>query len=363
MIAILIFLLLTVITPISHAATVEEFGVKITKEVDPVDLCRGNIFTVTVKIQPTVKADAVSGDVMLVLDRSLSMTGEKLRDAKEAAKQFIDKMNLAKDQVGVVSFADQATLDQPLSGNPAAAKAAIDSLNAGNLTAIGEAIKTAQKELVGPNHKTSNIAIMVLLSDGQNTAGEEPRTPASAAKSAGTRIITIGLGSGVDETALAGMASSDTDYHFAPTSSALTDIYNSIAQSFRALVTTNAILLDVVPGYATYIDGSATIPPQVSNKNLTWNIGILNANQIWTVSWRQNITIAGLVDSPDSRLNFKDTAQRLRSITLPQISISACNPANPTAVPAATTPTTVPAAAAAAEVQEAAPAPAGPQAN
>src|SRR3972149_7670785 len=272
-------------------------------------------------------------------------------------------MNLAKAQLGVVSFADQATLDQPLSSNPAAAKAAIDSLSAGNLTAIGEAIKTAQKELGGPNHKTSNIPIMVLLSDGQNTAGEEPQTPASAAKSAGTRIITIGLGSGVDEAALASIATSDADYHFAPSSAALADIYNAISQSFRALITTDAILLDVIPGYATYTDGSATIPPQVSNKNLTWNIGVLNANQIWTVSWRQNITIAGLVDSPESRLNFKDTAQRLRSITLPQISLSACNPANPTAVPAATTPAVASPAAAVAEVQEAAPAPApaGPQ--
>ncbi len=52
-------------------------------------------------------------DVMLVLDRSGSMGGAKIADAKDAAKEFIDLQSVG-DMVGVASYSDYATKDFPL---------------------------------------------------------------------------------------------------------------------------------------------------------------------------------------------------------------------------------------------------------
>src|SRR5204863_8223388 len=54
-------------------------------------------------------------DVMQVLDRSGSMAGQKLTDAKSAAKGFVDAVRLSSDQIGVASFSDGASLAHGLS--------------------------------------------------------------------------------------------------------------------------------------------------------------------------------------------------------------------------------------------------------
>jgi|GEM_PF-2744799 len=64
---------------------------------------------------PVDEKDGASGvDVVLVIDRSGSMEGEPVELAKSAARQFIDLMNLG-DQIGVVSFAHDSSVDFPLS--------------------------------------------------------------------------------------------------------------------------------------------------------------------------------------------------------------------------------------------------------
>lgn len=158
---------------------------------------------------------------MLVLDRSGSMSWQKITDAKTAAKGFIDRMDLPTDQVGLVSFSDNAVLNQTLTSSAGPVRAAIDALVADGATNIAEAITTAQAELTGGRHKSDNQPVLVLLSDGKPPAGSDPRTAASAAKAAGTRIFTIGLGIDVDPNLMRELASSPSDYFYAPDSSQL----------------------------------------------------------------------------------------------------------------------------------------------
>ncbi|KAL9960898.1 hypothetical protein ACROYT_G034406 [Oculina patagonica] len=54
-------------------------------------------------------------DVVLVIDTSLSMTGDKLFNAKEAAKTVLDTLN-PKDKVGIVSFNDQVSTPGDVGG-------------------------------------------------------------------------------------------------------------------------------------------------------------------------------------------------------------------------------------------------------
>lgn len=228
-----------------------------------------------------------SADVVLVVDRSGSMEGQPIADAKTAAKAFIDRMDLSADQVAVVSFADTAILNQPLTTSAGAARAAIDGLTAGGLTNIADAINTAQAELSGPRRKSGNQPVIILLSDGAPTAGSDPLPAASAAKAAGTRIFTVGLGNQIDANLLRNIASSASDYFFAASSADLDAIYQRIAGVIAGAPATNITIVDVLSPYVTLIPNSFTgaPPPSVSpdGRVLTWKIPILGLEtQRWT---------------------------------------------------------------------------------
>jgi len=85
---------------------------------------------------------AVPIDVMLVIDRSGSMGGTLITDAKNAAKTFVDN-TCSSDLVGLASFSESATLDIGLTTDHNSIKTQIDALSTGGYTAIGDGIHTA----------------------------------------------------------------------------------------------------------------------------------------------------------------------------------------------------------------------------
>ena len=63
---------------------------------------------------------------------------------------------------------------------------------AGEQTAIGDAIGLSIKRL---KNRPAQSRVIILLTDGANTAGElEPRKAADLAKQAGVKIYTVGIG-------------------------------------------------------------------------------------------------------------------------------------------------------------------------
>ncbi len=172
-------------------------------------------------------------DVLLVIDRSGSMQGQALLDAKAAAKGFVDHLQLlTNDQVGLVTFGDSATLDQTLTHDAAASKSKIDAIQIlpGFGTDVGTGISRAQQELLGARHNPNAVPILILLSDGDETI-LGANFAADNAKAAGIRLITIGTGvqSDVNFFGLRRWASSPNDFYYAPTSADITSIYGYIA--------------------------------------------------------------------------------------------------------------------------------------
>ena len=147
---------------------------------------------------------AINGrDLMLAIDLSGSMQAEdfvinntpvdRLTATKTIASQFINRR--VGDRLGLILFGTQAYLQTPLTFDRATV---IRLLNesalglAGENTAIGDAIGLAVKRLRKQN---SDRHILVLLTDGANTAGEV--TPIKAAELAAEndlKIYTIGIG-------------------------------------------------------------------------------------------------------------------------------------------------------------------------
>lgn len=177
---------------------------------------------------------AIPNDVMLVLDRSGSMQGQDLIDAKAGATLFVDQLT-ASDKVGLVSFSGGATLDEPLTGVFADVKAEINSLSAGGQTNIGAAINLAQTQF--PNGRPDAGDIMILLSDGLPQNQSAAYTAANAAKAAGTRLITIAYDapSGA-QTLLEELASDpDSENAFVADNDSIQDIFETISQEICPL--------------------------------------------------------------------------------------------------------------------------------
>lgn len=176
-------------------------------------------------------------DVVLVIDRSGSMSGSKIADAKAAAKEFADNL-VSNSEVGVVSFSDSSRVDLEMTlmnsyDNKTPVNNAIDSISAGGYTAMGEAMADANELLI--NGRSGTRKVMVVLTDGETNTGEDQdgSNAIDVANANGITIYTIGLGSSTDiDEALLRHIASETGglYYNAPTSSELSEIYNSIAQ-------------------------------------------------------------------------------------------------------------------------------------
>ncbi|HEY5603609.1 MAG TPA: VWA domain-containing protein [Gammaproteobacteria bacterium] len=157
----------------------------------------------------------VSGrDIMLAVDLSGSMEMEdfvlrnnqrvdRLTAIKAVAGEFIERR--VGDRLGLILFGRQAYVQTPLTFDRKTVKILLDESViglAGKETAIGDAIGLAVKRFrdmqaagsAAPDSEKSK-PILILLTDGANTAGEvAPAKAAELAAQEGLKIYTIGIG-------------------------------------------------------------------------------------------------------------------------------------------------------------------------
>jgi Ca-activated chloride channel family protein len=137
------------------------------------------------------------GVVALVLDTSRSMRGTdvsptRLDAAKRAVRAFLSTLP-ARFDVGLVSFAGKARLLSLPTRDRTALSRALDGLELRHGTAIGEGIERALEARRQFEENPPPMAV-VLLSDGINTVGADPREAARGAADAGVTINAIMLG-------------------------------------------------------------------------------------------------------------------------------------------------------------------------
>ena len=142
-------------------------------------------------------------DLMLAVDISgsmaetdLSLAGQpanRLMVVKEVLNSFIEKRK--GDRVGLILFGSQAYLQAPLTFDRHTVATLLEESQigfAGENTALGDAIGLAVKRL---RQRPENSRLLVLLTDGANTAGEiAPLKAAELAQQQHIKIHTIGVG-------------------------------------------------------------------------------------------------------------------------------------------------------------------------
>ena len=147
---------------------------------------------------------SISGrDLILAVDLSGSMeqrdfringkTVNRLEAVKHVANQFIARRT--GDRIGLILFGSKAYLQAPLTFDRTTIATLLNEASlriAGEMTAIGDAIGLAVKRL---KEKPAQSKVLILLTDGANTAGEvSPLKAAELASSFNLKVYTIGIG-------------------------------------------------------------------------------------------------------------------------------------------------------------------------
>jgi len=142
--------------------------VAVEKTVEPVSGMT-NLWEITLRIEG--KDVLTTSDIVLVLDRSGSMSGSKLASLKLAAEDFVNTLLVdgGNVRIALVSFAAGYSIDHPFAGfsDKSALLAAINGLSAAGGTHTQAGMH--QGQLLFDDGFDADIDNIVLLSDGQPT--------------------------------------------------------------------------------------------------------------------------------------------------------------------------------------------------
>lgn len=155
-------------------------------------------------LEPYSEAKTEGYDLMLAVDASRSMAALDFTvNGREVTRMSVVKGVVGRfitgrkgDRVGLIIFGDYAYVLSPLSIDVQAVRNLLDGVVpsiVGSATAIGDAIGLAVKKL---RERPEGSRVLVLVTDGESTAGSLPPMPAAQmAVLEGIRIYTIGVGS------------------------------------------------------------------------------------------------------------------------------------------------------------------------
>jgi Ca-activated chloride channel family protein len=192
-------------------------------------------------------------NVSIVLDRSGSMSGEKLRQAKEAAVQAIHRLN-SNDIVSVVTYDHAVNVIVPATKayDKTSIINKIRSINAGGNTALFAGVSIGVSE-IKKFYDGNRVNRVVLLSDGLANVG--PSSPhelgelGTSLRRQGISVTTFGLGLGFNEDLMTRLAqNSDGNHAFIENSSDLARIFNLEFGDILSVVAQNVdVIIDCRP--------------------------------------------------------------------------------------------------------------------
>jgi tight adherence protein B len=134
--------------------------------------------------------DRSNATLMLVLDTSLSMRGQRIQDAVAAAKKLIAHANTA-DRIGLATFGGDAALIVKPTADHDKVRRALDSVPLANRTTLFDGVELAAKTLA---KRGDSRRAIILLSDGADTSSHADLDDATgAALASGTPVYSVAI--------------------------------------------------------------------------------------------------------------------------------------------------------------------------
>ncbi|MDR2862722.1 MAG: VWA domain-containing protein [Puniceicoccales bacterium] len=217
-----------------HAASPVELRVELDRSVLPANTKDKAVIKISLDgLRLERRENRPPVNLAMVLDRSGSMNGEKIIQAREAAIEAVRRL-ATDDIVSLIAFDDRVETLIPATrvGDLRNIEERIRRIQPGNSTALHAGVSQGAAELRENLTKPGYIHRIILLSDGQANVG--PETPEQLGALGvklvkdGISVTTVGLGLGYDEDLMTKLAlKSDGNTYFVKNARDLPDIFKT----------------------------------------------------------------------------------------------------------------------------------------
>jgi Ca-activated chloride channel family protein len=210
------------------------------------------------------------GDLVVVLDRSGSMAGEKIDYARAAVLELVHQLGV-QDRFALVTYSTDAEIRIPLSLATAGARSAwshqVRSIGPSGHTNMSAGLDLAYQVISssGPSSGAEGrFARVVLISDGLANHGDSSSEGLSMrARRIAERedvLSTVGVGADFNEYLMSALADSGTgNYYFLESAHGLAEIFAKEFEATRATVAT-AVAVTLEPGEGVEVVEAAGYP-------------------------------------------------------------------------------------------------------
>jgi uncharacterized protein YegL len=207
----------------------------------PVPLFFGSFFGVN-DFEPRLSSTAtyIERDIVLVVDRSGSMFGQKFLDLVNAIDIFVETLDTTtvEEQVGLASYNDNATEDVELGSDLTRISTVMAALPVGGFTSISRGMQAGSNIMDRSRSPEFVERTMIVMTDGRHNRGQEPRIVARNLADDGVTIHTITFGQNADQPRMIEIAEIGGGRHFqADNGAELAAIYREIALTLSTIMT------------------------------------------------------------------------------------------------------------------------------
>lgn len=234
-------------------------------------------------------------NVAVVIDRSGSMAGAKIRHAKQAAHQLVDVLDEG-DRIAIVSYGSDVTVDfssRPVSlANRASMRQAINNIAVSGGTNLSGGYQKGLSE-VQRFKGQDTINRVILMSDGNANIGvtylPELERMASQGLGSGVSMSSIGVGLDYNEDLMTAMANQGAgNYYFVDDTSRIAAIFTQELKSLAASVARNtALVIKLAPGVS--LGELYGFPYRESNGSLMISLAEFSSEQSKNVLMKLNV--------------------------------------------------------------------------
>lgn len=259
-------------------------------------------------------------NVSLVIDRSGSMTGPKIEQAKAAAVLALSRLS-ARDRVSVIAFDHRVNVVVPAGPFEKfdEMKRRIDNIQPGGQTAIYAAVRQAA-ESVEEATSPERVSRIILMSDGQANVG--PSSPAELEKlgreigGKGIAVTTIGLGLDYNEDLMTRLAAaSDGNHAFVENPEQLADIFNKEFGDVLSVVGQDVEIVITCPDGVTPLRGLGR-DVKIDGRRVSFHLNQLGGGQERYLVLELEVAggaASGSANLADVELNYLDPKTQARA--------------------------------------------------
>jgi len=240
--------------------------------------------------QPGEHAQRVPTDLMVILDRSGSMAGEKLEQARAAVRALIAQLG-PEDRFGFVTYSNDARLEIPLTAAGDRERglwlSVLNTVSADGGTNMSSGLDLGL-DTVERGRGAGRVARVILLSDGLANQGDSSHDGlirrATRAARGEYALTTIGVGADFNEELMTALADAGTgNYYYVKAGDDLSEVF---AREFDAARTTVArgLAVQIEPGSGIQVVDAAGYPLERTPSGVSFRPGALFAGQtrrIW----------------------------------------------------------------------------------